>query len=123
MNDARYVYKEVNGKDLERATIDGWEYVSGGTGMSAFGPIGFYLVRRGAEKPDAMKLAEEKQELAAKLDAATATANKLKLERTAARDVAKEAMERACSTGRDKPTREDLVRMVSRLRDALGYYD
>jgi hypothetical protein len=123
MNDARYVYKEVNGRDLERATIDGWEYVSGGAGIGAFGPIGFYLVRRPAEKPDAMKLAEEKQELATKLDAASATANKLKLERTTARAAAKAAAERACSSGRNKPSREDLVRMIRDLRDTLGYYD
>jgi hypothetical protein len=123
MNDARYVYKEVNGRDLERATIDGWEYVSGGAGISAFGPLGFYLVRRPAEKPDVMKLAEEKQELATKLDAASATAGKLKLERTTARAAAKAAAERACSSGRNKPTREDLVRMIRDLRDTLGYYD
>jgi hypothetical protein len=123
MNDARYVYKEVNGRDLERATIDGWEYVSGGAGISSFGPLGFYLVRRPAEKPDAMKLAEEKQELATKLDAASATAGKLKLERTTARAAAKAAAERACSSGRNKPTREDLVRMIRDLRDTLGYYD
>lgn len=115
MSDAKFVYKEVSGKDLEKATSDGWEFVNPSTALGPFGPLSCYIVRRPFEMPEAMKLTEE-LEVARRSAAARETlAAHLGTKIGRARDILKRYVDAAQERGRDKPTRDQLVDMFRRL--------
>lgn len=115
MNDAKYVYKEVSGRELEKATADGWEYVSGSTSVSPLGPLSCYLVRRPFEMPEAMKLTAEINTLKEALEKSQTVREGLSSKLARVKDAVKAHAAEAAKVGRDKPTRDDLVRMASRL--------
>lgn len=115
MNDAKYVYREVSGRELEKATLDGWEFVSAGGQAAPFGPVSVYLVRRPNDMPEAMQLKLQLNEAQAALEKSQAAREELSTKLAKARDVVKTHAAAASRTGRDKPTRDDLVSMASRL--------
>lgn len=115
MSDAKYVYREVSGRELEKATADGWEYVSGSTSVSPFGPLSCYLVRRPFEMPDMMKLTLELHAAQDALEKSQAAREGLSSRLARAKDAVKAHAAEATKVGRDKPTRDDLVRMAARL--------
>lgn len=115
MSDAKYVYREVSGKELEKATVDGWEFYGAGAENAQFGSIGVYLVRRPLEMPEAMKLIQDLEEAEDALAKSQQARDVLaaSLARVQEAVVAHAAM--AVQTGRDKPTRDDLVRRAKQL--------
>jgi hypothetical protein len=112
MSDAKYVYREVSGRELEKATADGWEFV---TSSTPFGPFGFYLVRRPFEMPEAMKLTADLNAAREALERSQQAREVLSDRLTRAKDAVKAHAATAARTGRDKPTRDDLVGMAYRL--------
>jgi len=123
MSDAKYVYREVSGKDLEKATTDGWEYVSAGGYATPFGPVGVYLVRRPFEMPDMMKLTLELRATQDALEKSQAAREGLSTRLARVEDAVKAHAAEATKVGRDKPTRDDLVRLASRLSYEIGHVE
>lgn len=115
MSDAKYVYREVSGRELEKATTDGWEFVSAGGQATPFGPVGVYLVRRPFEMPEPMKLTAELNAAREALEKSQQAREGLSARLARAKDAVKRHAAEASKVGRDKPTRDDLVRMASRL--------
>lgn len=120
MSDTKYVYKEVRGGDLEKATIDGWEFVTSSTTVGPFGPLGSYLVRRPYEMPETMKLTAELNAVKDALEKSQQVREVLAEKLARAKNAVTAHYVAATKTGRDKPTRDDLVRMASRLDRDLG---
>jgi len=119
MNDAKYVYKEVSGDDLEKTTTLGWEYVSAGGYMTPFGPRSTYLVRRPFEAPEAMKLSAEVAALKVEPEKSQQARESLAGRLVRAKNAVASHAIAAAKTGRDKPTRDDLVSMAYRLERDL----
>ena len=115
MSDAKYVYREVSGRELEKATTDGWEFVSAGGHATPFGPVGVYLVRRPLEMPEAMKLTADLNAAREALERSQQAREVLSNKLARAKDAVKAHASAAARTGRDKPTRDDLVGMAYRL--------
>lgn len=123
MNDAKYVYREVSGRELEKATTDGWEFVSAGGQATPFGPVGVYLVRRPHEMPEAMKLTTELNAAREALERSQQGREVLSNKLARAKDAVKAHAAEATKVGRDKPTRDDLVRLASRLSYEIGHVE
>jgi len=115
MSDAKHVYREVSGRDLEKVTANGWEFVSAGGHATPFGPVGVYLVRRPLEMPEAMKLTEDLEKAHDELDKSKAAREALSARLARVKDSVKRYAGEAARTGRDKPTRDELVRMFQSL--------
>lgn len=109
MSEIKYVYREVSGCDLEKFTADGWEFVSSSN-------LGSYLVRRPYEMPDVMKLTKDCEILKDALNKSQAVREGLSSTLNMIR-MSIEAHAQLCTrTGRDKPTRDQLVRMFFKLQ-------
>lgn len=103
MSDAKYVYREVSGRELEKATTDGWEFVSAVGQATPF------------EMPEPMKLTAGLNAAREALEKSQQAREGLSARLTRAKDVVERHAAEANKVGRDKPTRDDLVRMASRL--------
>lgn len=113
MSDTKYVYKEVAGKDLEKATLAGWEYVSSGIQMSA-SANGIYVVRRPFQMPTVMELQEQLDETKTALENSKNQLDKV-------RNVIRNCVADATKTGRSKPSRDELVSIICNLESYMVY--
>lgn len=104
MSEIKYVYREVVGYDLEKSTADGWEFVSSSN-------LGSYLVRRPYEMPDVMKLTKECEILKDALNKSQTVREGLSSTLNMIRKSIGAYARLSTKLGRDKPTRDQLVRM------------
>ena len=121
MSDTKYVYKEVVGRDLEKVTRDGWEYVSNGVQMTPFSTVGIYVVRRPFQMSTVMELQEQLDEMKTALENSKTEQARLSSRLDSVRAIVMNLADEAAKTGRNKHTRDDLVYLIQRLvRDICG---
>lgn len=113
----RYVYKEIKGEDLERATEQGWELVFPEPRIkTGFGPFfsTAYVVRRPFEKPSEMALTERVATLESELTSAQARVHHAGEVADGCLGVVIEAMETK------RPRVDDLVDALRSVRNRLS---
>lgn len=117
-----YVYREVSGRELEKATLEGWEFVSTSSSFGPFGPMGTYLVRRPFEKPKEMELQEKLVAAEAKLAQANDRFERMKLSYERAKAGVNDMIKAAWKTGKEKLTRDELADLIQRTHSKFDYY-
>lgn len=117
-----YVYREVSGRELEKATLEGWEFVSTSSSFGPFGPMGTYLVRRPFEKPKEMELQEKLVAAEQKLAEANRDLARLKGAYEKAKSGVNDMIKAAWKTGKEKLTRDQLADLIQRTHSRFDFY-